>query len=235
MREALAFLTPFPGARRPSAGALRWFPVVGAALGLALGGLWWATARLWPLPVAAVIVVVADLGLTGLLHLDGLADTADGLLPPLRRERRLEVMRDPHIGAFGLGAVAVTLLGRWAVFATLRPAPLLVAGLWCASRTAMATVIERVPYAREGDGLARAFMGARLPTLLALVATAGAAALAAGWAVPAGPVAVGAALVAFGAVVLLARRRLGGFTGDVLGAAGVVAETVGLIVAAAKW
>jgi adenosylcobinamide-GDP ribazoletransferase len=235
MRAALAFLTPFPGARVPTPRALRWFPLVGLALGFALGGLWWATAKVWPLPVAAFIVVLADLGLTGMLHLDGLADTADGLLPHLTRERRLEVMREPTVGAFGVGAVMVILLGRFAVFATLRPAPLMVAALWCASRTAMAAVVDRVPYARSESGLASAFMGAPLPLFAVGVVVVATAALAAGWAVPAGPVAVASCLVAFGGIVAWARWRIGGFTGDVLGAAGVLGETVGLVVAAAHY
>lgn len=235
MRAALSFLTPFPGARVPSERSLRWFPLVGALIGITLGGLWWATSKIWPLPVAALIVVAADLGLTGMLHLDGLADSADGLLPHLTRERRLEVMREPTVGAFGLGAVVVVLLGRFAVFATLRPAPLLVAALWCASRTAMAAVIGRVPYARREGGLASAFIGTPLPVVATAVIVAAAAALASVWAVPAGPVAVACALLIFGAVVVWARWRIGGFTGDVLGAAGMVGETVGLLVAAARW
>jgi adenosylcobinamide-GDP ribazoletransferase len=235
MRAALAFLTPFPGARAPTPRSLRWFPLVGLALGFALGGLWWATAKIWPLPVAAFIVVLADLGLTGMLHLDGLADTADGLLPHLSRARRLEVMREPTVGAFGMGAVVVVLLGRFAVLATLRPAPLLVAALWCLSRTAMAGVVDRVPYARRENGLPSAFMGAPLPVLGVVAVVLATAALAAAWKVPAGPVAVASSAVAFGLVVLWARHRIGGYTGDVLGAAGMVAETIGLVVAAARW
>jgi adenosylcobinamide-GDP ribazoletransferase len=214
---------------------LPWFPVVGVGIGLALGGLWWLAAKAWPLPVAAVLVVAADLGLTGLLHLDGVADSADGLLPHLDRERRLAVMREPTVGAFGVGAVVVLLLARWAVFATLRPAPLLVAALWCVSRLGMATVGDRVPDAREEQGLASAFMGARLSLLLVVAVIVGCAGLAAAWMVPAGPVAVGASLLAFAAVIAFSVRRIGGFTGDVLGAAGVVGETVGLLVAAARW
>ena len=237
MRAALAFLTPFPGARQPTPRALRWFPLVGAVLGLALGGLWWATAKIWPLPVAAFIVVLADLGLTGMLHLDGLADTADGLLPHLSRERRLEVMREPTVGAFGVGAVVIILLGRFAVFATLRPAPLLVAALWCISRTAMAAVVDRVPYARREDGLPGCVHGgSRFRCSLVAVVVLAAAALAAG---VEGAGRTGrrgsSALVGFGAVVVWARRRIGGFTGDVLGAAGMVGETIGLLVAAARW
>jgi hypothetical protein len=62
MREALGFLTPLGGARTPTPAALRWFPAVGAAIGLFLGGLWWAAAQLWPPAVAAAVVVVADRG-----------------------------------------------------------------------------------------------------------------------------------------------------------------------------
>jgi adenosylcobinamide-GDP ribazoletransferase len=235
MRAALAFLTPFPGARRPSPQTLRWFPVVGAVLGIILGGVWWAAAKAWPLPVAALLVVAADLLLTGMLHLDGLADTADGLLPHLSRERRLEVMREPTVGAFGVAAVIVVLLGRFAVFATIRPAPWLVAALWCVSRTSMGAVIERVPYARGANGLASAFTGSPLPAPVVVIVVLFAGGAAAAWAVPAGPVAVASCLIAFGGVVAWARRQIGGFTGDVLGAAGMIGETVGLLVAAARW
>lgn len=235
MRAALSFLTPFAGARVPTPRALRWFPLVGVLLGIALGGLWWATAKIWPLPVAALLVVAADLGLTGMLHLDGLADCADGLLPHMSKERRLEVMREPTVGAFGVAVVVVFLLARFAVFATLRPAPLLVAALWCTSRTGMAAVIGRVPYARREDGLASAFVGVPVPVVAIAVIVAASAALASAWSVPAGPVAVASSLVAFGAFVAWARWRIDGFTGDVLGAAGIVGETVGLLVAAARW
>ena len=198
MLEALAFLTPLGGARRPTPGALRWFPVVGAALGLALGGIWWLVGRAWPPLAAAGIVVVADLALTGLLHLDGLVDTADGLLPPLPRERRLAVMRQPDAGAFGIGAAGAVLILRWAALASIRPAPLLLGGLWCLSRTAMAACARGMPYARAEGGIASAF-GARseegvpggpgadrrasvrrIP-LLYVVAALGAAGLAAAW------------------------------------------------------
>jgi adenosylcobinamide-GDP ribazoletransferase len=222
-RQAIAFLTPVGGAATPSPKALPWFPVVGAGIGAALGGVWWVAGELWPPLVAAAVVVVADLALTGLLHLDGLADTADGLLPHLPRERRLDVMAAPDVGAFGVGIAGATLLLRWSALAVLRPDPALLAGLWCGSRTLMATVATTVPYARE-EGLATAFLGG-LWTWPVAVFGAIVAAVLAGWA--AAGVLVGLAVVA------LAKRRIGGFTGDVLGAAGVVGETAGLLVAAA--
>jgi len=234
VREALAFLTPLGGARPPTPAALRWFPVVGLALGLLLGALWWVAGQLWPPPVAAVLVVAADLGLTGMLHVDGLADAADGLLPPLPRSRRLEVMATPSVGAFGVAAVGLTLLARVAALAVLRPAPLLLAGLWCLSRTGMAATVDRVPYGRAG-GLASAFRGRPVPLLVVAAALLASLAAASGWALPAGPVAVASAAGGFAAVVWLGWRRVGGYTGDVLGAAGVVAETAGLLVAAARW
>jgi adenosylcobinamide-GDP ribazoletransferase len=235
VREALGFLTPLGAARRPTPAALRWFPVVGLGLGLVLGGIWWVAARVWPEPLAAVVVVVADLALTGMLHLDGLADAADGLLPPLSRGRRLEVMATPDVGAFGVAVAAAALLARFAALAVLRPAPLLLAGLWCVSRTGMAAVVDRVPYARAGGGLASAFQGRPVPVAVTAVAAAAAAAVAGVWALPAGPAAVGLGAAGFALVIVLAARRVGGYTGDVLGAAGLVAETVGLLTAAAKW
>lgn len=234
MRAALSFLTVVGRPARPGPATLDWFPVVGAALGAALGGLWWAAGRAWPPAVAAALVVVADLGLTGLLHLDGLVDSADGLLPPLDRARRLQVMAAPDAGAFGVGAAGAVLLLRWAALSAIRPGVGLLAGLWCLSRTAMATVVRTRSYARAEGGLASMFSGpVRWPFLAAGLAAA--FALAASWRVAAGPAAVGAAMVGAGAVVVLAERRLGGYTGDVLGAAAIVAETAGLVAAAARW
>jgi adenosylcobinamide-GDP ribazoletransferase len=236
MRAALGFLTVLGGSARPDARAAAWFGPVGAVVGLAVGGVWWAAGEAWDPLVAAVLAVAADAVLTGLLHLDGLADTADGLLPPLARSRRLAVMSEPDVGAFGVAVVALTLLLRVAALASLAPDLLLVAGLWAATRAAMALTLATVPYARA-TGLATAFVPHR-PTAsaLAVAGIVGGAVLAVGgggW-VPGGAAVCGAA-VTFAGVVGLARRRLGGFTGDVLGAAGVVGETVGLLLAAARW
>ena len=222
MRRALSFLTPFGGAADPAPSALTWFPVVGALIGLAVGGIWWAARRGWAPPAAAAVAVIADAGLTGMLHLDGLADSADGLLPPLPRARRLEVMADPRLGTFGVAGLAIILLARFGAFASMLPSPLAVAGLWSGSRTAMAVTARAVPYARPA-GLASAFLG---------VPTAGAARprVPAALASPAVLGLIGGLLAVF-----LAWRRLGGFTGDVLGAAAVAGETAGLLTLALRW
>ena len=138
MRRALSFLTPFGGAAEPAPSALAWFPAVGALIGLGVGAVWWVARRAWPSPAAAAIALIADAALTGMLHLDGLADAADGLLPPLPRARRLEVMADPRLGAFGAAGLATVLLARFGALASMMPSALAMAGLWSGSRTAMA-------------------------------------------------------------------------------------------------
>jgi adenosylcobinamide-GDP ribazoletransferase len=238
MRRAFAFLTPFGGAAAPGARTLRWFPVAGATIGAGVGLAWWGAGHGWRgAAVPAAVAVLADLVLTGMLHLDGLADSADGLLPHLDRSRRLEVMAQPDVGAFGVGAVAVALLLRFAAFASHQPRVALVAGVWCASRSLMVLGTVALPYAREGGGLASAFLGDERSVLRAVgvagvVAGGGLAVWGAGWG---GAVGVLALVVASGSVFALARARLGGFTGDVLGAAGVIGETAALLVAAARW
>lgn len=234
MRRAVAFLTPFGGAAVPDERTVLWFPAVGALIGAALGAAWLGAQEVWSPAIAAGVVLALDLAVTGLLHFDGLADSADGLLPQVPRTRRLEIMADPGVGAYGVVVVAVVLLLRFAGLAALDANVLLLAGIWCGSRSVMAVAARAVPYARAEGGLGQAFTGGEWRTLalLSLIAAVSLGAFAGGTqqelAVAVG-MASGAAVVGFG------RRRLGGFTGDVLGAAGVVTETVALLVAAATW
>src|SRR5262249_40402845 len=154
---------------------------------------------------------------------------------PLVPRRRLEVMSDPRVGAFGVAVGAAVLLVRWASLAALRPGILLIAGLWCLSRTTMAVVARTQPYVRGEGGLARAFgvgsLGAQRSRRRLLPLGGGvvlAAVLLGLWRIGPGAAAGSAAVLAAGGVVLLARRRIGGYTGDVLGACGVLAESAGL-------
>jgi adenosylcobinamide-GDP ribazoletransferase len=142
-------------------------------------------------------------------------------------------MARPDAGAFGVGAAGSALLLRWAALASMPPAPLLLGALWCLSRTAMAVTAMARPCARPA-GLAAAFLGGSpLPVAAGgLTVAVMAAGLGRGVAGLAAGVAAGAGAAA---VVALAQRRIGGFTGDVLGAAGVVGETAGLVVAAGRW
>lgn len=229
MRRALAFLTPLGGARPPDAAMVTWFPVVGAAIGAAVGAAWWGATEIWPPLLAACVAVAVDLALTGLLHVDGLVDSADGLLPHLPRERRLEVMAEPTVGAYGVAVGGMALLLRVTSFSAIDADVALIAAVWCASRTTMAVATRSVPYARQ-EGLATAMRGGSwssvallgLVLALALSATSGVQAV----------LAVVACAIAAWSVVAFGRRQLGGFTGDVLGAAGFTGETVALLVAA---
>ena len=237
MRAAVSFLTVAGRSSAPGAPGPRtseWFAPVGALLGALLGGLWWLSAKVWPPAVAAAVVVVADLALTGMLHFDGLVDCGDGLVAPMTRERRLEVMSAPEAGAFGVGVGGAVLLLRWAALFALRPSVLLLAGLWALSRAGMAAVIRTRPYARSGGGLASAFAGDARRVVLTAGILAGVA-LCAAWRPAPGLVAVSVGLCSGALVVALAQRRLGGYTGDVLGATALIGETFGLIAAAARW
>lgn len=259
MKAAFAFLTVLGGAAVPDRRTFAWFPVVGAVLGASLGVVWWGAGEMWSPLVAAAIVVTADLIATGMLHVDGLADSADGLLPPLASaERRLEVMADPTTGAFGVAVVAMLLVLRVAALSSivlpvddaelgsaLASGVLVLAGIWCMSRTTIAAVAGTLPYVRPGGGIASAFLGdddaargkgragfgARLAmaaggSLSVTLGSTGGGML--------GALAVASVFVGAGVVVLLGWRRLGGFTGDVLGAACVTGETVGLLVLAIR-
>jgi adenosylcobinamide-GDP ribazoletransferase len=239
VKRAIAFLTPLGRASTPNATTLAWFPVVGAFVGFAVGGLWWLAAKVWLALIAGALAVTCDLALTGLLHFDGLADAGDGLLAPLTKERRLAAMADPSIGAFGALTVGAVLLLRFGAFASLRPSPFVIAGLWCASRTGMVAITELLPYVRP-EGIVRSFLGTRS----ALHHRALQGSVVAGIALSAalvilsrglrGLAALGAELVAIALVALFSRRRLGGYTGDVLGAAGVIGETIGLLALAVR-
>jgi adenosylcobinamide-GDP ribazoletransferase len=233
LRDAVGLLTTI-GRRGGalSAGALGWFPMLGAALGTLVGVCWWAAVEAWePFP-AAVLVVVVDLAVTGMLHVDGLVDAADGLLPHADRDRRLAIMRAPDVGAFGVAVACIAVIALVAALATMRVSVLLLIGLWMAARALVAAVPALVPYARE-EGIATSLLdGApRWPVLCVPIAVVVAA-------VDTGARGATAVVVGVAAgigVLLLARRRLGGFTGDVLGATIVVVETVGLLVASARW
>ena len=224
--SALSFLTIVGRSRAPSRHTFRWFAVVGAGIGAAVGGVHLGAHLLWPPLVAAAVVLAADLLLTGALHLDGLADTADGLGAQVDRARRLELMAEPGIGAFALAAGGSVLVARWALLADGDIGLLEFVGVWAASRVLAATVPAFVGYARPG-GLAEAFCAGSRRWLLAWLAPVAAGLFFVSG--PLGPIAAGSALVTCAGVAALAKRHLGGFTGDVLGAVIMLSETAALL------
>jgi adenosylcobinamide-GDP ribazoletransferase len=246
--ESAALLTvlPVPARWSPSTGGvLRWAPLVGLVLGgLAAGVAVVVTGWVSP-AVGAVLAVAVLAALTRGLHLDGLADTADGLGPLRDRDRALQVMHQGDVGPFGVVAVVLTLLLQAACAADLLAASGGWLPLWASvlvARLAMVrTGLPGVAVA-EGSSLGRAVAGTVSRAWWA-GAVLVSAALVAGAALLLGDPAAALALLAAGAAGLLAaelvhRRaaaRLGGTTGDVMGAMVEVAATASLITAAALW
>lgn len=233
---ALQFLTIVPPlVRRPPrpadlGAADAFFPAVGLAIGCLLAGLDAILAGLVAPPVRDVLLVVVLAAVTGALHLDGLADSFDGLFGGRDAESRLAVMRDPRAGAYGVVALVCVLLLKVAALSALRgearTLALVVAP--CLGRWAIVQATWSFPYARR-EGLGRGFKdGVRGGH----VAIAGLSALAAAtWLIgPVGLAAFAAAIAVVWAAGTAMAGRLGGLTGDTYGALCEVVET-GVLVA----
>jgi adenosylcobinamide-GDP ribazoletransferase len=229
-RLALTTLTVLPlppgrvdrGAARA---AMLLAPIVGAVLGVLAAAALAGLVRLGAAPLLAAGLTVAGLALaTRGLHLDGLADTADGLGSAAPPVRALAIMRSPEAGPFGVAALVLTLLVQTAALAQLAAASgWIAAGLGVAvGRVGLVWGCRRgVPAARP-DGLGAMVAGV-VPGWACLLWTAAAAAVGLLAGGPAGAATVVAAAAAGAALVGHARRRLGGVTGDVLGAAAEMA------------
>lgn len=236
VRAAIAFLTIIPVATAEGASGERlgraYFPAIGALIGL-LAGICFGLAAAVTTPLIAAVAATSLLAvLTGALHLDGVADAADGLFGGSDIARRLEVMRDPRVGSFGLVAVVLVLVGDIAALASMSPpraiVALVIAG--AISRWALLLVIATLPYVRQA-GLGLAAGGSHRPFDLVLGSAITAIVCLLDWrrAVAGALVAV---LIALG-VRAIARWRIGGATGDVYGATAELTQLGALIVFAA--
>ena len=257
LKVALALLTRLPmgppgDAEAPDiARAGRVMPLAGALIGLVGAAAFWLSGGLGLPPlVSGLVAVAATILFTGAFHEDGLADTADGLGATAERARRLEIMRDSRTGTYGALALILSVGLRAAALAAIA-APGAVAeaasgagtgavagGVAAALISAHAlaralppAVMAWAPLARS-DGLAagagrpepaQAWLALGLGALIALLLLDFGTAVAA----------MAAAGLAAGALVLLARARIGGYTGDVLGAIEQVGEVAVLLAAAA--
>ena len=213
--------------------ATAYWPLVGAGVGAVVALVWWLAALLWPGLVAAGLALAAGVLLTGALHEDGFADVCDGLGGGRTRERALEIMRDSRLGAFGVIGLIFLVGLKWQAMAALPPAALAgaVIAAHALSRGGAVLMTLALPYARSDGGAAqrmtsrpdsrRAGLAAlSLLTLLLLAPAAWAGCLAA---------LAGVWLVFF----LWFRRRLGGYTGDCLGATQQFGEAAILLAALA--
>ena len=223
---------PVPFTPPRPAGVWAW-PLVGLATGavaLGLGAMLLAAGV--AVGVAAAAVLATQAALTGGLHEDGLADCADGFWGGHDKLRRLEIMKDSRIGSYGALALMLGLLARWSALTALLGAG--ASGLALAamvlSRAAMAGVMVALPNARAGGLSAQHGQPSVTAALTGVALALGLSVGVAGWtslvlALVAGLAALGTALVA--------KRKIGGQTGDVLGAAQVVSELAALAAATA--
>lgn len=218
--------------------AAKWFPLVGALVGVLSGGVAAALLAVGLAPLIALLAgLLAAVLLTGALHEDGLADTADGLGGGRDRAHRLAIMKDSSIGTYGAIALIFAFGFRFALYGTALADPLLLLALFiaahCAGRAGMLGIVWSLDYAR-------AEAEAKVPPLTGDM-TLGSAAIAGGTvALSVIPlmifVGTAAILTAIALVFLttlalraLCRRKLGGWTGDTAGAAQMIGEIMFLI------
>lgn len=231
LAAAIRFLTifPVPGAyatgKEELAGSLPFFPVVGLLIGGAAAALAHGLSFVLPQMVAAALVVVFLLKVSRGLHLDGLSDTMDAFMSSRDRERMLAIMKDSHVGAMGVIAIASALLLKTLSLASLEGGAFWRAALLApaAGRAALVASIAMLPYVRPEGGLGTVFyQGHRRIAALAALALA----LSAGW-LATGPAGIFAVAFSMAGVALFARycrAKIGGATGDTLGAACELAE-----------
>jgi adenosylcobinamide-GDP ribazoletransferase len=236
---AIRFLTilPIPG-KGSSAGktlgkSIPFFPLVGLLVGLIAAISDYAVSRALPPLPASVLTVMILFGLSGGLHMDGLADTADGFFSARDRDRMMEIMRDSRIGVMGVLAVASVLMLKVSlltvIFASSRWAVILLMPL--AGRAAIVSLMTALPYVRPEGGLATLFAAHR--SWLTVVWSWGLLFALSGWLAP--EIGLPGALLAVivtALFTLYTRRKIGGYTGDTLGAVCELAEMAPLLAAA---
>ena len=225
---AVQFLTRWPlpatipySAERFAAAA-RHYPLVGALIGAFAGAVFWLAHLVFPVTTAVAISTAATVLATGAIHEDGFADTCDGLGSGATRERALEIMRDSRLGTYGVAGLGLVLAIKVLALSELPAASIawILVAAHAASRSSAVLAMATGAYVRDA-GIAQPLAGAIRPGNAALaLATGTAAACVLFMAVEPTAVLVGVAGLAAGHVAMRAvyERRLGGYTGDCLGA-----------------
>ena len=216
---------PYSESRMNQAG--RYFALVGVVLGLLCAATFWLLSSVFPVSVAIVLTMVFSLLLTGAFHEDGLTDMADGIGGGMTVERRLSIMKDSRIGTYGAATLVMALLAKFVFWGELVHEPkflLMIVVAYTASRALAATLIYDMPYVSASDtskskplankqsslevaillltgGLVTLFLGVTLAAVIVLVL----------------------AVFRYGFKRWLT-KRIGGFTGDCLGAAQQLSE-----------
>jgi adenosylcobinamide-GDP ribazoletransferase len=236
---AVAFLTRLPVARRTDQADLAqgtvYFPLVGALVGAGGAAVFWLASMLWPLPVAIILSVAATVLATGALHEDGLADFADGFGGGWSREQVLAIMKDSRIGTYGAMALTLTVLAKLVALASLTRLDVVRAliAAHTLARWATLPLLAWLPYVRAEGGTGTPFTGGVTPARLAVATLCTVAILAATLGVRAIATVIAAMAVTM-AFAWYTRRRIGGITGDVLGATAQCVELTTYLVLAAQ-
>ena len=225
---ALQFLTrlklPFEVEFSPAAQAAspRWYALVGVVVGGLTGLLFWAALALFPPVVAVLVAMAGQLIITGALHEDGFADACDGLGGVRPRDRVLEIMRDSRIGTYGVLGLAMMLGGRVAVLAglPLHALPFVLVAGHAASRASMLWVMASSSYVRDRGAATGVSERLDQRAVVTCLTTAGLALVPLLFVLPVMAVLLGLAGLAGGHYAMRQRfeGRLGGYTGDCLGA-----------------
>lgn len=206
------------------------YPLVGCILGGILYALATVASAGLPVEITAILILGASLLLTGAMHEDGLADCADGFWGAWTPEKRLKIMRDSQIGTYGVCTLSIMLLLRWQAFAgiTVEENLLVIVGVFAFSRSLLPVAMLVMPYARK-DGLA---VSRRVPSLAATII---ALTLGTGALILCTPNVTSAILMVCISIatliglMMLATAKIGGITGDVLGAILITVETAALL------
>jgi adenosylcobinamide-GDP ribazoletransferase len=209
----------------------RHFPLIGMMVGAFGAAVWWAAALMWPPAVAVLLAMAATIVVTGAFHEDGLADTCDGLGGSVTREKALVIMKDSRLGSYGTVGLGLTLALKAAALIGLTgqggdaaAALVVMTMVWShsASRAAAVVLASSLRYAGDPEHAKAKPMATEVSQAGAAVAVAWALLAGAPFVAVVGPAAGGAAAAAVIAIAWLCalwlRRRLGGYTGDTLGA-----------------
>jgi adenosylcobinamide-GDP ribazoletransferase len=235
---AIQFLTvlPIPGDVTGDVEGLGkgvpFFPVVGLLIGFIAAMLVFVLAAILPPFPACALIVIFLIAVSGGLHMDGLADTADGFFSARPRERILEIMRDSRTGVMGVIAVVCAIMLKVSLLVSLPHSTRLgiIFLMPLAGRCALVMMMTGIPYVRSEGGLATLFVKRRswLHAIWAALFLVVAGFLVAKWM---GMIAALATLAATALFSLYSLRKIGGYTGDTLGAVCEIAEIVPILVA----
>lgn len=234
--SAFRFLTVIPIPFKKDApfipkDTVRFFPLVGLVIGVLLALLDWGFTWCFNPVIAAALDVIVLIGLTGALHIDGLADSGDGLFSHKPTAKILEIMKDSRIGSMGMATVVVVLLVKFAALTSISEHRFIMLLLIPAfARMGLVFAMVYLPYLRKTDGLAGPFFVQKLPWLfllfLALICAA------AGFCYWQGVFVIAGFVVSTALLLLFYHKRMGGVTGDMLGAMIEVQEAFLLLLAA---